>query len=129
MALLALLKFFERLRVDGTKGFDARAELVVLPLGFGKSFAIGQLFLGGHQLFDGRVQFLAAGFVEIFQLGLFLHQVDFEFRALLVRGLDFGAQALQLLLGIGQHLAHLRLFKRQTIHFGFGGLNLSGECS
>ncbi len=55
VALLALLEFLERLRIDRPQRFDARADLVVLPLGFASSASpSGSSFVGRHQFVHAR---------------------------------------------------------------------------
>ena len=96
--LVALLRFvilFERLRIHRAQRFDAGADFLIALLGFFNVDGLGAFrfrLLRGRDLAGGGAQFLAAGFVEILQLGLFAHQFQFDVRALLLRGLRVDAQ-------------------------------------
>ena len=95
VALLRFLEFFERLRIHRAQRFDARLHFLILLLGFFQTrFIQNRLFARG-KLFQGRVELLAAGFVQVFQLGLFLHQLQFDLRSVFLRGLDVNAQLLE----------------------------------
>ena len=61
----------------------ARTSLALL-LGFGDGVGVGDGRPTGGEFFHRAVQFLAAGFVEELQLGLFAHQFDFDLGALFV---------------------------------------------
>ena len=88
VALLRFLEFFERLRIHRAQRFDARLDFLVFLLGFGESGLVEHDFFACRQFFERSVQFLAAGFVQVLQLGLLLHQLEFDLRALLLRSLD-----------------------------------------
>jgi hypothetical protein len=84
VALLRLLILLHGGGVHRAEPFDAVAHLVGRLLGFGDGVAIGDGIVGGGQFLHRAAQFLAAGFVEVLQLGLLAHQVDFDLRALLL---------------------------------------------
>ena len=64
--------------------FDAVAHFVGGLLGFGDGVAIRHRVVRGRQFLHRAVQLLAAGLVEVLQLGLLAHQFDFDLRALLL---------------------------------------------
>ncbi len=112
VALLRLVILFERLRIHRAQRFDAGTDFLIALLGF---FDVDRLsafrfrLLRGCDLARRGAQFLAAGFVEIFQLGLLAHQFQLDVRALLLRGLGVDAQRLQALHRAPPALRGLRL--------------------
>ena len=80
------------------EGLDAGPYIVRSLLGFGDGIGIGHRAVGGRQFLDWAVQLLAAGLVEVLQLGLLPHQVHLDFGALRMALLHAGAQQLEILL-------------------------------
>ena len=113
LALRSFLKLLHGLRVHRTQRLDARAHFFIKALGVGDGFGVGNGFVAGGQFFNRAIQFLAAGLVEIFQLGLAADQIDFDLRAIGVGLLHHDAQQLQFVFGGGERFAHAGFFGGQ----------------
>ena len=106
MALLRFQELFHGGLIHRSERVDAIANLIAGDLRFGDGVPIGHRIVGRSQLFHRTIQFLTAGLVEEFQLGLLAYQFDFRLRALLAALVDCGAQRLQLLFASPQLLPH-----------------------
>ena len=93
VALLGFLKFFERLRIHGAQRLDLRADFLIALLRLPpRRLRRARRLRADAHLGRGGVQLLAAGFIQVFQIGLFLDQLQLDLRALFLRGLRFHAQ-------------------------------------
>src|ERR1019366_1152447 len=127
VALLGLLILLHGGGVDGAETFDTVAHLVGRLLGIGHGVAIGDGVVGGGEVLHGAAQFLAAGFVEVLQLGLFAHQIDLDLGALLLHFVDRGAQSFKVFFVGAQGFAHGGIFGRHLVDLGFDGSDLLGQ--
>ena len=119
VALLRLLILLHGGGVDRAQPFDTAAHLVGRLLGFGDGVAIRNGVVGGGEFLHRAAQFLAAGFVEVLQLGLLAHQVDLDLRALLLRFLHRRAQSLELFFIGAQGFAHAGILGGHLVDLGF----------
>jgi len=68
-----------------------RADLLVAGFDFGQTRGVELRLLAGGQLFGRNTQLLAAGFGDVLEGGLALHELDFDVRAAFLRLLHGGA--------------------------------------
>ncbi len=97
VALLRFLEFLESLGIHRPQGLDARANFLVPLLRFRHAGLVQRnIFFPGQAGGDLRrrgVQLLAAGFVQILEVALFLDQLQLDLGAPLLRHLRFDAQS------------------------------------
>ena len=116
VTLLRFVVLFQCLWIHGTHGLDFGPDFLVEALGFGDTVVIQR---GLGQLIDGDIQFLAAGFIQEFELGLKLDQLHFDVRPMLAGFVHLHADRLEALLAGGQRCAHASGFFGAMIHLRF----------
>ena len=113
--------------MTGPSASILRAQFLIAGFAFQQRFFFEHCLFAARQLVQRRVQFLAAGFVEIFELGLSFDQIEFDLRAPILRRLNFDAQGLEALFQGQQLCAVGALLRRQLADYLLKAGDLFGQ--
>jgi hypothetical protein len=87
--LLGLVELLHRFGVDRAQGVDLAAEFLALLFDFRQTYFVEDRFVAFRNLLQRAAELLVAGLLEILELGLLLHEVEFHLRAPIRCSLQF----------------------------------------
>ena len=107
---------------------DFAAEILIFRLRFNQPLLVeDEQAVVGRNFGQRYAELLAAGLIEILELGLLFHEFELEGGPPVGRGLYFVPDHLERIVGFGQRSTALRLFRREFIREAFADGDLLRE--